>query len=90
MTMDRRAILQSILSGKLKPSEIPGSGVLTVSVAGNDLYNVNGVVVDLIELKRLQYHETCRWANSYCSANPVIRDTPVERQVYTSQQTEVQ
>ena len=52
--MDKRQLLQSILSGRLQPSEIPGSGVLTVSVAGNDMYNVNGMEVDLIELKRMQ------------------------------------
>lgn len=52
--MNKRQLLADILAGKAKPDSIPGSGVLTVSVAGNDLYNVNGVVVDLIELKRLQ------------------------------------
>ncbi len=52
--MDKRRLLADILAGKEKPSSIPGAGVLSVSVAGDGLYNVDGVVVDLIELKRMQ------------------------------------
>jgi hypothetical protein len=60
--MDKRSILQNILSGKLKPSEMPGNGVLSVSHAGNDLYNANGVVVTASELKKMQKRfEICMW-----------------------------
>jgi hypothetical protein len=52
--MDKRQLLQSILSGKLKPSAIPGNGVLTVRVAGDRLFDANGVVVNEVELKRMQ------------------------------------
>ena len=52
--MNKRQLLADILAGKEKPSSIPGSGVLTVRVAGNDLFDANGVVVDLIELKKMQ------------------------------------
>ncbi|MDX2072427.1 MAG: hypothetical protein SFV55_28590 [Haliscomenobacter sp.] len=52
--MDKRAILQNILSGKFKPSEIPGDGVLVVRVAGDGLFTANGVVVNEVGLKKMQ------------------------------------
>lgn len=66
---NKRQLLADILAGKEKPSAIPGDGVLTVSVAGNDLYNVNGSVVDLNELKRLQKRaEICMfWGGGFPS-----------------------
>lgn len=60
--MNKRKLLADILAGKEKPSSIPGSGVLTVRVAGDGLFDANGVVVDLIELKRMQKRfEICMW-----------------------------
>lgn len=65
--MDKRAILQSILSGKLKPSSIPGNGVLTVTKADAGLYNANGVVVNATELKRMQkrFEITMFWGGGF-------------------------
>jgi hypothetical protein len=64
--MDKRQLLQSILSGRLQPSEIPGSGVLTVSVAG-DGFDANGVVVTASELKKMQkrFEITMFWGGGF-------------------------
>jgi len=65
--MNKRAILQNILSGKLKPSEMPGNGVLTVRHAGDGLFDANGVVVNEVELKKMQkrFEMTMWWGGGF-------------------------
>lgn len=65
--MNKRQLLADILAGKEKPSSIPGNGVLTVRVAGDGLFDANGVVVNEVELKKMQkrFEMTMFWGSGF-------------------------
>lgn len=65
--MNKRQLLADILAGRATPSSIPGNGVLTVTKADAGLYNANGVVVNEVELKRMQrrFEITMWWGGGF-------------------------